>query len=78
MGRAYFYDRATRRELTSHPCNGMALEGNGPRVNDQTGTTASVYNSKRTVTAADFTAPVDVKLWYGPDFVEWAQLEPSA
>lgn len=87
--RAYFYDKATGKELSENPLHGaklLAISGNVRRNGEFVpGTCDSVTICKyadmrtiageRTITAADFPAPVKVKIWSpNPDLCEWREL----
>jgi hypothetical protein len=92
--RVYFYNLETRKEMTDYVGNGKTWLSTGGMVMGADGefvadTTSSVgfadYASLRTVkgetvvTADDFPHPVAVKVWFGPDRVEWRKLvkQPS-
>lgn len=86
--RTYFYNLNTRKEVTEFEGNGktwIATSGNimvdGEFVKD-TCTFVEVADyadlhaikNKRVVTAKDFDFPVAVKVWFGPDNVDWRKL----
>lgn len=87
--RIYFYDLRTRTEMTDYAGNGktwLASGGNVMNANREfvKGTADSFsfcsYGSlskvvgETTVTAADFPHPVAVKVWFGPNNIEWRKL----
>ena len=87
--RAYFYNLNTRKEMTEFEGNGKTwLQTGGYAVDDKgafiKGTTNFVcvanYASmnkivgEKRIEAKDFDFPVAVKIWYGPDNIEWRKL----
>jgi hypothetical protein len=87
--RVYFYNLETRKEMTDYEGNGKTWLSTGGMVRNKNGqfvqgTTDRVgfcsYGSlskvvgEKEVTAADFLHPVAVKVWYGPDHIEWRKL----
>ena len=90
MFRTYFYDLATRKEMTDFPHNGKTWLATGGAARGDDGefiadTTRSVtvasyaslarVNGEVTLTAADFPGKkVAVKTWFSPGNVEWRKL----
>lgn len=87
--RVYFYNLETRQEMTDYEGNGKTWLASGGHVLNKNrkfvkGTMDRVsfcsYGSlskvvgEKTVTAADFPHAVAVKVWFGPDNVEWRKL----
>jgi hypothetical protein len=86
--RAYFFDLTTRKELVDHPANaktwlgtsGMYHDGKAFVKDTALSVTVADYASmhsikgRREVTRADFAGPVAVKIWFGPNNVEWRKL----
>lgn len=88
--RTYFYDLATRKEMTDCEFNGktwlgtsgMVIDWNGEFIKDTCSfveiasyADMSCVKGRATVTADNFPGKnVAVKIWYGPDRVEWRKL----
>lgn len=90
--RVYFYNLETRKEMTDYEGNGKTWLSTGSMVTNKNGkfvegATDRVgfcdYGSMRAVkgakevTAANFDHPVAVKVWFGPNHVEWRKLVAS-
>lgn len=85
--RAYFYDAVTKQEL-DHPSSGKSwlgtsgnvyrdeefVAGTCVRVSVADWATLRSVENEVVLTADDFDRPVLVKIWYGPDSVEWRVL----
>lgn len=87
--RTYFYNLNTRKEVTDFEGNGKTWLGTSAMVTDKAGKfvkdTCSFVEiadyasfrsvkGRKLVTAEDFDFPVAVKVWFGPDNVEWRKL----
>lgn len=89
MFRIYFFNLDTRSEMTEFEGNGKTWLATGGNVQNKVGkfvqgttdhvtfasyASMSKVSGEKTVTAADFDHPVAVKIWFGPDNVEWRKL----
>ena len=87
--RIYFYNLDTRKEMADYAGNGKTWLSTGGMVTNKVGEfvegttdrvgfcnygSLSKVSGEQEATAADFDHPVAVKIWFGPDHVEWRKL----